>query len=218
MSFTPSDYADGVWTFPTRTVDGLAPAASDGSYIDDVAYAVWTYTTRTASGGVATFQINVAQTMPVAVQSSTLQTGMPVSVAQTMPTPAQVITAEATGEVFQITVNQATPTPSQASIVEAQGGAKPKSQSQGGFDYYPPIYTIKTKGKQSGPAPRQGAYAKAFEPTVYVEPVPPKKQTIIFGIQTMPPPGECTIMKSHRSKKIQRDEEEKILMLLMGVA
>ena len=190
-------------------------------------------------GGVVSFQITIAQTMPapsqsatvntgmpvivaqtvpVPVQSSTTQTVMPVMVAQTVPPPTQTITAEATGAVFQITVNQATPTPSQASIVEAQGGAKPKSQSQGGFDYYPPIYTIKTKGKQSGPAPRQGAYAKAFEPIVYVEPVPPKKQAVVYGIQTMPTPGECAIMKSHRSKKIQRDEEEKILMLLMGVA
>ena len=218
MSFTPEDYADGVWTFPTRTVDGLAPAASDGSYIDDVAYAVWTYTTRTASGGVATFQINVAQTMPVASQSATLQTVMPVSVAQTMPTPEQVITAETTGAVFEIDVNQIMPTPSQAAIAEAQSGVKPKSQSQGGFDYYPPIYTIRTKGKQGVPAPRQGAYAKAFEPIVYVEPVPLKKQALVYGIQTMPPPGECVIMKSHRAKKIQRDEEEKILMLLMGVA
>jgi hypothetical protein len=143
---------------------------------------------------------------------------MPVSVAQTMPTPEQVITAEATGEVFQITVNQTMPTPTQSATLEAQGGAKPKSQSQGGFDYYPPIYTIKTKGKQGVPAPKQGAYAKSFEPIVYVEPVPPKKQAVVYGIQSMPPPGECAIMKSHRAKKIQRDEEEKILMLLMGVA
>jgi hypothetical protein len=191
-------------------------------------------------GGVASFQITIAQTMLVSVQSATLQTVIPVSVAQTMPTPiqagaatfigkfeinaaqimptpSQTITAQ-TGASFEITVNQSIPTPSQNSVMEAQGGVKPKSQSQGGFEYYPPIYTIRTKGKQGAPAPRQGAYAKAFDPIVYEALITTKKQAVVYGIQTMPKPGECVIMKSHRAKKIQRDEEEKILMLLMGVA
>jgi hypothetical protein len=218
MSFTPEDYADGVWTFPTRTVDGLAPALSNGSYLDDVAYAVWTYATRTASGGVATFSINVAQSMPVPEQGVTLQTVMPISVAQTMPTPVQAITAEATGATFEISVNQTMPTPTQSATLEAQGGVKPKSLSQGGFDYYPPIYTIRTKGKQGAPAPVQGIRVKATPPRIIEAPEPETPRFIYSAAQHGLVPAQAITVKSHRSKKIQQEEEEQILMLLMGVA
>jgi len=218
MSYTPDDYADGVWTHPTRTVDAGSPEPSDGSYIDDVAYAVWTYATRTASGGVATFQINVAETMPAPSQSAALQTVMPVTVAQTMPTPEQAITAEATGATFEISVNQSMPTPTQSATLEAQGGAKPKSLSQGGFDYYPPIYTIRTKGKQAAPAPVQGIRVKATPPRVIEAPESKQPSFIYSAAQHGLVPAQSITMKSHRSKKIQREEEEQILMLLMGVA
>ena len=217
MSYTPEQIADGVWTNAIRTVDALAPGPSKGTILDDIGYTVWTYPTRTASGGVASFQINVAQTMPAPGQSATLQTGMPVTVAQTMPTPSQTITAETSAATFEITVNQAIPAPSQSSTLEAQGGVvKPKGG--GGFEYHPPIYAIRTKGKQSAPAPSQGGFIKANKPIVYAEPIPPKKQAVIYGIQSMPLPGQCVIMKSHRTIKKRDDEEEKILMLLMGVA
>jgi hypothetical protein len=47
MIYDPVTIADLVWTNPTRTVDAGVPAASDGTFIDDVGYAVWTYATRT---------------------------------------------------------------------------------------------------------------------------------------------------------------------------
>jgi len=239
MSFTPAEYADGVWTHATRTVDAGSPAASDGSIIDDIAYAVWTYATRTASGGVASFQITVAESMPAPNQSATLQTVMPVSVAesapvpsqsstaqtvmpvtvaQTMPTPSQAITAEATAEVFKITVAQAAPAPSQSIAAEAQSGAKPKSQSQGGFSYYPPIYAIKTKGHESVPAPRQGVRVEAIPPVVIAEPIPETPRFIYSAAQRGLVPAQSIVVKSHRSVKAQRDEEEQLLLLLMGVA
>jgi hypothetical protein len=37
---------DLVWDYETRTLDEATPAASDGSYIDDIGYAVWTYSDR----------------------------------------------------------------------------------------------------------------------------------------------------------------------------
>jgi len=218
MSFIPAEYADGVWTHSTRTVGAGSPALSDGSIIDDIAYAVWTYPDRTASGGVATFSINVAETMPAPAQGVTLKTVMPVTVAQTMPTPAQAITAEATGATFEISVNQSMPTPTQSATLEAQGGAKPKSLSQGGFDYYPPIYTIRTKGRQGAPAPVQGIRVKATPPRVIEAPEPETPRFVYSAAQHGLVPAQSITVKSHRSKKIQRDEEEKLLLLLMGVA
>jgi hypothetical protein len=143
---------------------------------------------------------------------------MPVTVAQTMPTPEQAITAEATGATFEISVNQSMPAPTQSATLEAQGGVKPKSQSQGGFDYYPPIYTIRTKGKQGAPAPVQGVRVNARPPLAIEAPEPETPQFIYSVAQRGLVPAQAVTMKSHRSKKIQRDEEEKILMLLMGVA
>ena len=48
---TVAEIVDAIWANPVRTIDGQAPVASDGSYIDDVGYAVWTYITRTVEGG-----------------------------------------------------------------------------------------------------------------------------------------------------------------------
>jgi hypothetical protein len=217
MSWTAADVADAVWTNLVRTLDPGVPPPSNGSPVDNIAYAIWTYSTRTASGGVASFQINVAQTMPAPGQSATLQTVMPVTVEQTMPTPSQTITAETSAATFEITVNQTMPAPSQSSTLEAQGGAV-KSKDGGAWEYYPPIYAIRTKGKQSVPAPNQGGFVKAEKPIVYADPIPQKNQSVVYGMQSMPLPGQCVIMKSHRTIKKRDDEEEKILMLLMGVA
>ncbi len=94
MSFTPAEYADGVWTHATRTVDAQAPATSNGSVIDDIAYAVWTYPTRTASGGVASFQITVAESMPAPSQSADAGTSIPVSIVETLLAPSQSASAQ----------------------------------------------------------------------------------------------------------------------------
>ena len=158
--------------------------------------------------------ILVAQTMPTPGQGATIQTVMPVIVAQAMPTPEQSGTAQAVTN-FEITVNQAIPAPSQSSTIESK---VPKHRDNGLWCYYPPIYAIRTKGKQSVPAPNQGGFIQAEKPIVYVKPIPPKKQSFVSGIQSMPAPGQCVIMKSHRAIKKRDDEEEKILMLLMGVA
>jgi len=50
---TVTEIVDAIWAYYSRTVDGLAPVAPDGSYKDDVRYAVWTYPTRTVTGGVS---------------------------------------------------------------------------------------------------------------------------------------------------------------------
>jgi len=50
MAYTVEEYVDEIWAYSTRTVDAGTPAASDGSYIDDVGYAIWTYPTRTEDG------------------------------------------------------------------------------------------------------------------------------------------------------------------------
>jgi hypothetical protein len=39
---------DAVWVYSSRTLDTATPAASNGSYLDDIGHSVWTYTDRTA--------------------------------------------------------------------------------------------------------------------------------------------------------------------------
>jgi len=48
---TVTEIVDEIWAHSPRTVDGQAPAAPSGGYVDDVAYAVWTYITRIVEGG-----------------------------------------------------------------------------------------------------------------------------------------------------------------------
>lgn len=241
MSYTSAEYADGVWTHPTRTVDAGSPAPSSGTYIDDVAYAVWTYPTRTASGGVASFTITVAESLPapsqgvttqtvmpvtvaeaapVPSQSSTLQTIMPVTVGQSMPTPIQAITAEATGEIFQITVNQAAPAPSQSGVLDTGAVKKPLGAGgpRGAWEYRPPIYAVRTRGNQTAPAPSQGIRAE-YIATRIVQAPEPEPVTFVYSVsQRGLVPAQSIVVKSHRSVKAQRDEEEQLLLLLMGVA
>lgn len=236
MSYTPAQIADAVWTHATRTVDGLAPAASNGTPVDNIAYAIWTYTTRTASGGVATYQINVAQTMPAPSQEATAQTVMPVTVAQIVPAPAQNITAQTVmpftvaqivpapvqtitaqfGAGFEINVNQTMPTPAQSATAAKKplGAGGPR----GAWEYRPPIFAIKTKGSEKAPPPTQAARVNAEPPRIIKQPEPEKPRFVYTAAQRSLMPVQGITVKSHRSKKIQRDEEEKILMLLMGVA
>ncbi len=59
MFYSLSEYVDAIWAYSSRTVDAGTPAASDGTYLDDVGYAVWTYPSRTDDGGVSTNLIAV---------------------------------------------------------------------------------------------------------------------------------------------------------------
>jgi len=197
----------------------------------------------TASSGTASFQITVAETLqapsqsataqtfmpfvvaesvPAPEQSGTVQTVMPVTVAQTVPAPAQSITAEATGEVFQIAVAESVPAPSQAGIIDT-GTVKPKGTGnpRRAWEYIPPIYTIRTKGSQSVPAPGQLAFAR-FEPFKEVEADPVrvvvKKPSVrCVGGQLILAPVQNSKVKSHRSVKAMQKEEQDILTLLASL-
>lgn len=235
MSYTPAEIADGVWTYSTRTVDGLAPSASDGSVLDNIAYAVWTYGTRTVEGGTgATFV--VAESMPTPAQSSTAQNVMPVVVAELTLTPEQAAIA---GTSITVLVNETIPVPSQSGIADspinvvvseltlapvqsilanASGGAKKK---RGGPwpDYYPPIYAIRTNGSQKAPAPGERVRARFNEapkpePVVIVEPRP--VYTVNARQLTMAPIQTARV-KSHREVKAMKREEQDILTLLVSL-
>ena len=238
MSFTPAEIADGVWTHATRTVDALAPATSNGTVLDDIAYAVCTAASRTLDGGVATFSIQVAQTMPAPVQAGTLQTVMPVTAAQAAPVPAQASTAQTvmpvqvsqlapaptqaiTAEavvVFTIQVAQVAPAPAQSITAETQGGARPKPGGNAGFSYYPPIYAIRTNGQQESPAPGQRAGAtfklKVIEATA---PIVEKATYSIGGVEYTLVPTQSAVLKSHRAVKNRDREDREILTLLASL-
>ena len=244
MSFTPAEYADGVWTHATRTVDAQAPAPSDGSILDDIAYAVWTYPTRTASGGVASFQITVAESMPAPSQAAIAGTVMPVSIAETLLAPSQsasvqtnincvivesllapsqTITAEAK-VIYPVTVAETLLVPSQAIVADFAPGVNPKPLGAGGprgaWEYYPPIYAIRTKGSQVAPAPGQRGTIAA---NAKIEPVKPlrkmatKPAFMVRGMQAALAPSQVARVKSHRALKDRDREDRDILALLASL-
>jgi len=239
MIWTVSEIADAVWAYPSRTVDGQVPAASNGSPLDNIAYAVWTYGTRTASGGVATFSISIAQTMPAPAQDATAGTSMPVSVAETLPTPSQsstlqtainciiveslpaptqTITAEAI-EIFTVAVAESLPAPSQAAVAGFTPGANPRvlNGPRGAWLYYPPIYAIKTKGRQEAPAPGQRgtlAASARIEPAKPLRKVERRPSFMVRGTQSALTPGQAARVRSHRAIRDRDKEEADILMLI----
>ena len=218
MSYTPVEIADGVWTHATRTVDGNVPAASDGSVLDNIAYAVWTYSSRTASGGVATFSTSVAESMPTPSQSSALQTVMPVVVSELTLTPDQAAIA---GTSINVIVDELTLTPGQSILADTTGGKKPVPGAGGPnpWGYYPPIYTIRTKGSQEAPAPGEQAYAK-FNRAPKPKPVIASQTKPVFvaiGRQDAPTPYHTARVKSHREVKARNREESDILALLASL-
>lgn len=244
MSYTAAEIADGVWTHATRTTDGLAPAASDGTILDDIAYAVWTETVRTLDGGPSDFQITVAESMPAPSQAATAGTSMPVSIAESLPAPSQsstlqtaincniveslpaptqTITAEAI-EIFTAVVAESLPAPSQAIVADFTPGANPKPMGAGGprgaWEYYPPIYAIRTKGSQVAPAPGQRGTIAA---NAKVEPVKPlrkmaqKPALIVRGMQSALTPSQVARVKSHRAVKDRDREDRDILALLASL-
>lgn len=217
MIWTTDQIADAVWTHATRTIDGLAPAASDGSALDNIAYAVWTYGTRTVEGGTG-FSFVVAESIPTPSQSSALQTVMPVVVSELTLTPEQAAIA---GTSINVIVDELTLTPGQSILADTTGGKKPVPGAGGPnpWGYYPPIYTIRTKGSQEAPAPGEQAYAK-FNRAPKPKPVIASQTKPVFvaiGRQDAPTPYQTARVKSHREVKARNREESDILALLASL-
>jgi len=239
MSYTPAQIADGVWTHATRTTDAGTPEPSNGTLLDDIAYAVWTASVRTLDGGPSGFSITVAESMPAPSQSATAGTSIAVSIAETLPTPSQsstlqtainciiveslpaptqTITAEAI-EIFTVSVAESLPAPSQAATAGFTPGANPRvlNGPRGAWLYYPPIYAIKTKGRQEAPAPGQRGTVLA---SVRIEPVKPLRKVerrpsfMVRGAQSALTPSQSARLKSHRAIRDRDKEEADILMLL----
>lgn len=172
-------------------------------------------------GGVASFTITVAETLQAPSQAVTAQTVMPVTVAETVPAPEQSGTLLFIGK-FEIVVHQDAPPPSQAGIIDT-GTVKPKGAGgpRGAWEYRPPIYTIRTKGSQSVPAPSQSAFAR-FDQFKEIEPEPVRvvvKKPVFqcVGGQLILAPEQSGRMKSHRSVRDMRKEEHDILTLLASL-
>ncbi len=206
---TVTEVVDAIWANTTRTVDGLAPSASDGSYIDDVGYAVWTYVTRTVEGGSG-FQITVSETMPVPVQSVDIQTVSVVTVNELLLAPSQTIVAESFAPAFEITVNESMPAPSQVVTCETQGGVVPVPTG-GGIAFYPPVFPYKTRVTESAPAPTQKARVKCTKVEI---PVRHAVEYTTIVIQSVIAPVQGGSVKAKRSVKAKDDEERFLMMLL----
>jgi len=212
MSYTPVEIADGVWTHPTRTVDGSAPAASDGTVLDNIAYAIWTYSTRTVSGGPPVFPTTISETLQSPSQYATVQTVMPVTVSELTLTPEQAAIA---GTSINVIVDESTLAPSQSILAETSGGGKKKSS--GAWSYYPPIYAIRTKGSQEAPAPGERVRAKFKQAPKQIVIMPEKPVYFTMARQSTPAPIQAGNVKSHREVKAMRREEQDILTLLASL-
>jgi hypothetical protein len=175
------------------------------------------------------FTITVAQTMPAPSQAATAQTAMPVTVEQIMPTPVQVITAEAK-VIYQITVAQTMPTPGQIVTAETAPGTAKKPLGAGGprgaWEYRPPVFAIRTKGRQEAPPPRQKSRARTRQATSgdQAAPLPVqgirvqynKKVAYCYGVQRSLAPLQSGNIWPHRLKHVREEEERKIILMLLG--
>jgi len=104
MFYSLSEYVDAIWAYSSRTVDAGTPAASDGTYLDDVGYAVWTYPSRTDDGGVSTNLIAV-----------------PLASGTTVGTPAIGQTHVLTAQGLRSGSSVGTPAIGQTHVLTAQG-------------------------------------------------------------------------------------------------
>jgi hypothetical protein len=210
MIWTTDQIADAVWTHPTRTIDGLAPASSDGSTLDNIAYAVWTFGTRTVEGGTG-FSFVVAESMPAPSQASGLQTVMPVTVSELTLTPEQAAIA---GTSINVIIDETTLTPVQVITAETVGGGK---KNKPWASYYPPILTIRTNGVQEAPAPGERVRAKFTPKHVPIKVIEAKPVYSTMARQSTPAPIQDGRVKSHREVKAMRQEEQDILALLASL-
>lgn len=164
--------------------------------------------------------VTVAQVVPAPIQAATAQTVMPVQIAQAAPAPTQSITAEAGGATFEILISQVVPAPSQSASATAPS-SKPLGAGgpRGAWEYRPPIYAIRTNGRQSAPAPSQRTRAE-YVPARVVE--IPKHEPVqatysIGGVQYTLAPSQSIRVKSHRDLRAQVREEHDILALLASL-
>ena len=194
--------------------------------------------------GATALSISVAQTMPAPSQAATAGTSMPVSIAETLLAPSQSasvqtsidcvivesllapsqsITAEAV-EIFTATVAETLLAPSQAIVAEFTAGAVKKPLGAGGprgaWEYYPPIYAIRTRGSQTAPAPGQRGTVTASarkEPAKPLRKMAQKPAFKVYGMQSALTPSQAARVKSHRAIKDRDREDRDILALLASL-
>jgi len=158
------------------------------------------------AASIPVFDITVNQTMPTPAQAATAQTTMPVAVAQTMPTPSQTVTAETA--------------PGTAKKPLGAGGPR------GAWEYRPPVFAIRTKGRQEAPPPRQKSRARTRQATSgdQAAPLPEqrirvqynKKVAYCYGVQRSLAPVQSGNIWPHRLKHVREEEERKIILMLLG--
>jgi hypothetical protein len=139
---------------------------------------------------------------------------MPVVVSELTLTPEQSAIA---GTSINVLVDETLLTPAQSILAESSGGTKKKDG--GAWSYYPPIYTIRTKGSQEAPAPGERIRAK-FNRVAKPEPVvviQAKPAFIAKVRQATPAPYQTARVKSHREVKARNREESDILALLASL-
>lgn len=168
--------------------------------------------------------VSGAETLPVPSQSTTVQTSIDCIIVESLPVPSQTITAEAI-EIFTVAVAESLPAPSQAVSAEFTPAASTKPLGAGGprgaWEYYPPIYAIRTKGHEGAPAPVQSARieatARRIEPARPPRKAPRRPSYMAMVVQSALTPGQSARLKSHRAIRDRDKEEADILMLLSSL-
>lgn len=181
-----------------------------------------------SSGSVAP-SITVAQTMPPPSQGATVQTIINCIIVETLLAPSQSITAEAK-VIYPVTVAETLLAPSQAIVADFTPGVNPKPLGAGGprgaWSYYPPVYAIRTKGRQEAPAPRQKARIRQRQNISGMQSALVPRQgakaqyikKIAFcraNLAGLTPSQSCDLWP-HRLPHVREAEERKILLMLLG--
>lgn len=127
-----------------------------------------------------------------------------VVVNETMPAPSQ---SSSIVIGISVSIAESLPIPSQSSVVVFTPATAKKPLGAGGprgaWSYYPPVYPVKTKVYESLPIPMQSAILSV--------------SSSVSVVQICPAPQQSATVKVKRGIKA-RDEEDRIIMLLLGVA
>lgn len=178
--------------------------------VSQIADGVWTHATRTVDAGTPDpSNGTILDDIAYAVWTNAVRTldgggSVAVVVNETMPAPSQSANAVIG---IAVSIAESLPSPSQSVLADFIPAAAKKPLGAGGprgaWSYYPPVYPVKTKVLESLPIPVQSAIFSV--------------SSRISVVQMCPAPRQIATVKARRGIKAL-DEEDRIIMLLLGVA
>jgi hypothetical protein len=157
-------------------------------------------------GGIPASEITVNESIPVPTQGVVVQTVVPVLIAETLLAPSQTVTADAIP----------------GAVKKPLGAGGPR----GAWEYIPPVFAIRTKGRQEAPPPRQASRVRTRQVAsgTQIGLLPSQRAKVRYikkvshcyvSERGLTPMQACDIWP-HRLKHVREEEERKVILMLLG--